>query len=356
MSDPAFKDLLVKSISPTRMQTYGQCPRKWFFDCIMDLKMPATASMERGTAVHKTLELYYKEGKYPEQDLKLQRVLEYTPAPGPNVICEGWISLGIEGYPEIGGTIDLLDLNDLTNPHIYDYKTMKTFDYALTEYQLRNNIQLLCYAHAVLEKYAPDAKSVTVTHIQIALDISALPRKVSTTIETIDIYAKWNEIITRFASPMIEDAAKTAFEVRANFGPACNAYNRPCHHTGRCATVEMKGRHKEIEDMGKMSDKAIEKMDFDVDVLYVDCLPMDAGATLSHFSDIINELATELATESDIPDWRLHDYGKGKGLLANKLRRASLPREIYVSTREDLSALALEIIAPRAAQVIMGVK
>lgn len=354
MSDLDFKELLKKSISPTRMQTYGQCNRKWFFDCIMDLKMPATASMERGTAVHKSLELYYKEGKYPDEDLKLQRVLEYTPEPGPNVHSEYWISLGIEGYPDIGGTIDLLDLRDPSHPIIFDYKTMKTFNYALNEHQLENNIQLLCYAHAVIEQLAPQAKCVTVTHIQIALDISALPRKASVTIETIDIHRKWSEITTRFIEPMKIDATKTAFEVRANFGPACNAYKRPCHHTARCASVELKGQRE--TEMGKMSDKQINDVDFDVDVLYVDCMPMDSNASLSHFSDIINELAVELQAETDVPDWRLHEYGKGKGLLANKLRRATLPREIFVSTREDLSALALEIIAPRAAQVIMGVK
>jgi hypothetical protein len=95
---------------------------------------------------------------------------------------------------------------------------------------------------------------------------------------------------------------------------------------------------------------------FDIEALYVDCLPLVGRDEVECFSDIVAEAAQAVAQVTKIPDWRLHEFGKGKGFIAVQLGTMTMPKHIYVSSREDLSALALELLAPRAAQVIIGVK
>jgi hypothetical protein len=370
-------------VSPTKIKEYTRCPRLWFFNYVLNLKPEATAKMSRGTEVHEKLELYYIKGIIPEEP-KLQKVLELAPPRHEKVMSETWLPVELPGNILVRQKADIIDLRDPTHPVVYDFKTMGNFNYALESQQLAEDIQLISYAYAVVSTYCPEATMVSVAHIQIPMDISDGPRKVETTISIVDVLEKWCFTESKYIAEMFKDSTKHVSEVKANFGSACNAFGG-CPHQARCALVELKGKECNVMEETKVVDRlrvlgsAVEltkttapkgatveslakelpqRVDtmFDIDVLYVDCLPLTGRDAVECFSDIVAEAAQAVAQVTKIPDWRLHEFGKGKGFIAVQLGTMVLPKQIYVSSREDLSALALELLAPRANQVIVGVK
>jgi hypothetical protein len=92
--------------------------------------------------------------------------------------------------------------------------------------------------------------------------------------------------------------------------------------------------------------------------LYVDCLP--SSETVTYLSDLLHEPLRELAVKTGVPDWRLHDYGKGKGYVASALKtlasQGRLPANLYINTREDISSVALEVLSPLAAFCVFGTR
>lgn len=369
-------------VSPTKIKDYLGCNRRWYFNYILNLKPEATAKMSRGTEVHEKLELYYINGTVPESH-KLQQVLELAPPRHEKVMSETWLPVSLLGNIIVRQKADIIDLRDPLHPIVYDFKTMGNFNYALEEHQLAEDVQLISYAYAVISTYCPDAQFVTVAHIQIPMDIPDAPRKVETTLSTVDVLKKWCFTEEKIIAEMSKDAQKHVSEVKANFGSACNAFGG-CAHQSRCAQVEVKGKEWKMADEPKAVDRlkivgqelpltkttapkgaTVETLSkkpsppgsiFDIDTLYIDCLPLGGNGVVENFSDIVAGLARKVAETTGVPNWRLHEFGKGKGYIAAELEAIELPKVLYVSSREDLSALALEILVPRAANVIVGVK
>lgn len=370
-------------VSPTKIKEYVRCNRLWYFNYILGLKPEATAKMSRGTEVHEKLELYYINGTVPES-LKLQQVLELAPPRGEGVLSETWLPVELPGNIIVRQKADIIDLRNPLHPVVYDFKTMGNFIYALEEHQLAEDIQLISYAYAVISTYCPNATQVSVAHIQIPMDISAPPRKVETTLSVVDVLEKWCFTEERIVAEMYKDSSKHVSEVKPNFGSACDAFGG-CPHRTKCALVEQKGKEWKMTE----EPKAVERLKvvgqeveltkttppkgatledilkkkpqppevgFDIDTLYIDCFPLGGNGIVENFSDIVAGIAAKVAKVTGVPNWRLHEFGKGKGFIAAELEATELPKVLYVSSREDLSALALEILVPRAANVIVGVK
>jgi hypothetical protein len=367
-------------ISPTKVKDYASCPRRWFCNYILDLKPPPTAKMARGTEVHEKLENFYLKGLLPE-DPKLLKVLELSPPREEGVQSETWLPIELPGNILVRQKADIIDLRNPLHPKVYDFKTMGNFNYALTPEQLREDIQLVSYAYAVASIFAPDAMRITVAHIQIPLDIVAEPRLISAELTLEEVLTRWEYTESRYIREMYEDSKKTIGQVKANFGAACKEYGG-CKHFAICAKAEHDGglemvdsTHPIVNQLPKAelqfseaSKKGLTREDLarraeapkgakPIKFLFIDCMPVTKDLQIVNFAEIMSQVAANVAKVSKVPDWRLHDYGKGKGLISAELGRMDITADaIFVSTRDDLSSLAIEHLSARSETVVMGLK
>jgi len=170
--------------------------------------------------------------------------------------------------------------------------------------------------------------------------------------------------------------------VKAEFGSACKEYGG-CKHFAVCAKAEHDGglemvdsKHPIMNQLTKSElqfseattrgltreslarkEDAKPTTDKPIGYLFVDCMPTAGGLQVLNFSEIMQDITDAVAKVSKLPDWRLHDFGKGKALVSAELKRREITAEaVFVSTRDDLAPLALEHLAPRAGVVVMGLK
>ena len=366
-------------VSPTKVKEYASCPRKWFFSYVLDRKPPPSAKMALGSEIHAKLEAYYTTGVQPE-DPKLQAALALSPPKVEGVMSETWLNVELPGKIIVRQKADVIDIRNLLHPVVYDFKTMGTFNYALEAEQLANDIQMISYAYAVASLHAPDAIRFTVVHIQIPTGQGA-PRRVEHTLELVDVLSKWEFTETKYIRDMFNDSTKHVSDVRADFGQPCQAFGG-CPHLAECAMVEnQRGEYNmqkkptfidKLHNQGNVfhvqppTPKGLRKEDLfteekkneelDIEHLYIDCLPAGGMVEVQTLSDILRPVLESIHRTHNVPDWRLIDYGKGKGYIASGLRELKFSGSVFVSTRDDTSSIALEVLMARAAHITVGTK
>jgi hypothetical protein len=146
-------------LSPTKVQLWLDCPRKFWFEHIAGFKQPPSAAMLLGTRVHSAVETYIQTGSFghspaPEDDTWLAHQIakageeplkrlhaEYAAG---NLDIEHAISATMAGLP-FSGRIDVRRRNP---PGIVDHKTTSDLDayWHLDEAGMSRNLQLLLYA------------------------------------------------------------------------------------------------------------------------------------------------------------------------------------------------------------------
>jgi PD-(D/E)XK nuclease superfamily len=93
--------------------------------------------------------------------------------------------------------------------------------------------------------------------------------------------------------------------------------------------------------------------------LYVDCLPVKpAGVVYGLGEDLLHSLSIDAAHAAGMPDWRLVEFGKGKGAMAVLLRErlASMPEILVVSSSTPGSDVLLEVLTPHARRVVRALR
>jgi hypothetical protein len=144
--------------SPSQLETWLDCERKWGWRYIDGIKGESTPAAEWGTKAHEMLEKYLRDGTpldfATDHDMasRVATALEFLPDPGtalPEIVYAGEIngirwSLRMDYLQTIGQSVWL-----------GDHKTTGDIRYAKTEEQLRTDIQANVYA-AVIFHYWPD--------------------------------------------------------------------------------------------------------------------------------------------------------------------------------------------------------
>lgn len=94
--------------------------------------------------------------------------------------------------------------------------------------------------------------------------------------------------------------------------------------------------------------------------LYIDCFPVKghAGGDPGLAEDIIAGLSLGAAEAAGVPDWRLIEFGKGKGAVAAILRERlnTVPRVLVVSSSTPGSDVLLEVLTPHARRVVRALR
>ena len=96
-----------------------------------------------------------------------------------------------------------------------------------------------------------------------------------------------------------------------------------------------------------------------LETLYIDSYPVKNGGTMPTLAEaLLSELAAAAAQAAGAPDWRLVEFGKGKGAMAVVLRErlAQVPRELVVSTSTPGSDVLIEVLSPHAKRIVRALR
>lgn len=267
-------------LSPTQLETTALCVRKWWLEKVRRLPVPGIKAQVFGTVLHgvverflaaddlgrdrqthKPVELYPKdwhiarnrftgepEGSVnPDEQDRIMRMFNVAVEtgviarrPGREIEREIHKTI-IEPVQETTGThIKITGFIDMCIPQdleIQDHKTSKATKWFKSQAKLKKNVQMICYAKALLDEYG--GNEFTLRHNQFCTDPeNPVVRKTEVRITAEEINREWADI-QALAQEMQDARANPAItdwhhlpEPRTGVN-ACNAYGG-CAFKGIC--------------------------------------------------------------------------------------------------------------------------
>ena len=183
--------------SPSQVQTFRDCPRKWWLSKIAGIKEPTSAAQELGTQVHEFLERHLRGGSVGSSGGLAREIAVFgigsgmLPLPG-SVEVEGQVA--IPGAPlDFVGIIDYIDLG-ADPPVVGDHKTSSSKRWVKTPAELAENVQMVCYGHYALAKTGAD--SVVLRHHYYGTKGRRWSETVEVRVTSEAIKARWAAVCT----------------------------------------------------------------------------------------------------------------------------------------------------------------
>jgi hypothetical protein len=145
-------------LSPSQIDVFDQCKRKWAFQYILKIRSPPHPSAVLGSAVHAHLEQWLKYAVPPPQDsragLIATKMLVNLPPPGTGAVEKKFFMETARGH-NYNGIIDWTGLH-LQRPTVIDHKTTSDWRYAKSENDLHSDTQGIIYAVAGLSGFGTE--------------------------------------------------------------------------------------------------------------------------------------------------------------------------------------------------------
>jgi len=218
----------ILTLSASRVKTYQQCPRKYYYNYVEKLPRKEWAHFDLGTLVHGALEYFHKGFKKDGEDKNLKKLMkksfktqrkdmeknkplansvlleardlliEYlnrmeTEGIGSEVIClEEDFDISLNDKYNIKGFVDRLDLDEDGLYHIKDYKTNKSLKYM-------EPFQLQVYGIHLLNKYK-DIDRFRASYIMMRFGGKLVPYDLNK-----DDVEKCKKKLIRYADSIIEE-------------------------------------------------------------------------------------------------------------------------------------------------------
>lgn len=227
----------IRYVSPSAIDTWELCPRRWGFRRLDRIPEPPAPWLELGTAVHGQHEHRYIFGVPYDLTTREGELADAAihalpdPSTGEGSI---WVEreeiIQVDGLA-IGGKIDLLH-ETYPVPAVYDHKTGNPRYFKLEREELLSHPQAPVYG--LVASVVCDAEEVDLRWNWVAT--KGAPR----------LYKSWHRVTADEAEtrvrrhlPVVEsiyDAASrfdTALQLPHN-PSACYAYGRQCHYASRC--------------------------------------------------------------------------------------------------------------------------
>ena len=359
---------MIPYVSASQITTFRDCARKWYFNKIVGISTPSTPATELGSAVHEALENYLRDGvafDQSEAGVIAQSGAHLLPDDA-NVEIE----LSLESMPLTDSPVEVRGFVDAIYPerhHILDHKTSSNKKYTKTKRELRENVQLILYARAYLER-APDADEVTLTHVYYGTR-SRWSKRVDVTLTRDEILEKWSRIRTEIEAMITASDAPNAGEVSPN-RDACSKYGG-CPFAGQCfrahrylpkdaeptnTTTQQTTNHgahmtpeERMKALGLAPAKQITQTQSaptpvqkqpapapitqtqppqNMKILYIGCLPLKGADLPTSALDAYAEPVRVLCESFKVPHLALVDYGRGFNALAGAVVEMGWPDEI----------------------------
>jgi hypothetical protein len=225
--------------SPSQVDTFELCNRKWWFNKIMGLEIPQHPSATLGQATHAELETYLEHGDPKVLGPIARAGLDFLPQPG-TVLIEydiAPLALTAAGLPALG-RIDCLSLST-EPPEVIDHKTIGNLDYAKTSDDLARNVQMTVYARAATRELEsmglPAPKAVKVSHIAYQTKGAHRAQKTSALLTQERIAQNWQRIDATVKEMRETSTVLTPDRVTPTKS-ACDAYGG-CFFRDRCRAL-----------------------------------------------------------------------------------------------------------------------
>lgn len=249
MSNKAVVDGVIQYVSVSQIQTFdidtfGGCPRKWWYDKIAGVPQPTTKAQAIGSEVHKQIENYLLTGEDTLGPIA-RAGKHFLPTPKIHLLVEHEFtptSLDVSGIP-LKGFIDVVNESGQYKDNegkthyediveVIDHKTTSDFKYSKSASDLRKSIQMVGYAEFVRRRDVTGVSRVRVSHNNFLTRGAPAARKVTTTIEVPEILSKWESVARTVNAMKVVAKAERVEDVDANY-EACSAY-RGCPYLSIC--------------------------------------------------------------------------------------------------------------------------
>lgn len=354
----------MKHVSASQITTFRDCPRKWYFNKIVGLETPSTPATELGSAVHQVLENYLRDGvDFPSTEAgEIARSGAHLLPDDQHVEIE----LSLDEMPLADSPIKVAGFIDALYPQrhqILDHKTSSNKRYTKTRRELRENVQLILYARAYIDR-AVDAESVLLTHIYYGTR-SRWSKRVEVSLTRAEILEKWATIRADIEEMMRVSTLPNAGEVSPNRA-TCDKYGG-CPFAGKCfrahayqpapkqpKTTNSSGENNMMTPEERMRQLGlapptpqtpaktapsapVRSAPSNERTLYIGCIPLKGGAEITSALDAYHEPVRALCSSFNVPHLALVDYGKGWSALVGAVSEMGWP--------DGVSALYLDPIS-----------
>lgn len=250
-----------KKLSPTQIKAYLHCKRRWGFEYLDGKRSAPSKYAQFGINGHKQLEQWFKEGSPPSQQTPEGLValsgLHHWPAP-QNV---SMIEFAIEtttatstyyGYQDIG----------FQDPEtglwvVGDHKFTGSFEYALTEEDLKTDVQSNIYARAAMDRHR--VEKVELRWVYYRRTGNAKSKRVSLVLirdEVEKVFAEKIDPAAEEIHQVLEAGGVSGKDMPAN-PRACDDYGG-CPHLGYCEVSGVERMRVAMSDLTlkeKLQDK-----------------------------------------------------------------------------------------------------
>jgi hypothetical protein len=233
----AVVDGVIQYLSPSQIasadaESYGGCPRRWWFNKVAGKKEPTSKSQAVGINGHGQIEHYLRTG---------QKALDRTILAGRHYIPDQDLALLIEhsiddgeltasGIPVVG-YIDLVIPRLPKSVEIRDWKFTGNLDYATPSNKLPDMIPMIAYGEWAARHFG--APEIRLTHVYFSTKVRKSEKK-SIAVTRSEISRRWNRV-EGVARSMIDWARESeCSRVPANT-KSCKAYGG-CPHATYCPT------------------------------------------------------------------------------------------------------------------------
>jgi CRISPR/Cas system-associated exonuclease Cas4 (RecB family) len=236
----------ASGITTADPNSYGGCNRRWWYEKVGGKEAPTTAAMTGGTALHSEVESRLRTGSSLQTPLALAGGM-FVPQPGNGLLVEQPIHFLTRNSVHIFGHVDLYNLRQqYIDPEgvlqqdppwsfeTKDWKTTSSFEYAKSERELGDNIQLNTYGKAGFLAW-PDMEHGRFTHVYFLT--RGTPKSKLVTIrrtrEQIETRWEYAEAVVRSMSDITRETSAERVEPNLK---SCSAY-RGCPHRDYCSAA-----------------------------------------------------------------------------------------------------------------------
>lgn len=233
------------SLRQSMVNTYLQCPARFYAIYEEGKEEPKNKFTEMGTAVHAVLEAYYK-GEFKREDLNqafdywwtkygpndfkdyqecldmIRRYFERNPDDPDVIAVELDFNVTVNGVP-ISGTIDRIDRIDEHTIRLVDYKTNQM---PFSRDDLEESIQFKMYNLALMElkDQLGDFDRIINTYEMLRLDYA---QSIEYTKEELEEFAQWLKVIwTKILSGVDREARPHPYCIHNPVSDKCKELNR----------------------------------------------------------------------------------------------------------------------------------
>lgn len=244
--------------SPTQIETYQLCARKWWFLYVLKIKLPKADQFVFGTVLHAACERFLT-GKplWPDGwDFDPESKKRVTPSEG--ALIQVLVQAGIDaGYLETrpGGEVEQwmsLSWEDMTirglqdyrtSTRVEDHKSSKSERYMKSSEGLKTTLQMMIYIKERLEKFRASGKMpppvFEIAHNQFKKDFEApLVRRREAEVSPAEIDAFWDGTVVPLLRGMRKDREeKDPFNLPDPPKKSCRAF-AGCEFQGVCGGAE----------------------------------------------------------------------------------------------------------------------